>query len=264
MQLDLLLRSKDKHCGSLFSEVFVLYSVSSMNFELGYEKLKESWPSVNFVEETSFRQNVFDIMGRVKNDVLCVLADDCIFYRQVDCADQIEDIVRRDSVASFTLGIGGDSEYSVNTNHYYRMPEFTKEGNALIWNWKTADKGEFECPFMLAANFYKKEDYVKRLSAIEFNNPSWYEFNLQKHWQGEHRDEMPDLCACGHQQYMVHSMNNVVQSVFGNAHGDNFYYSVAELNLRYLGGQAIDLDQLHFGDVNGLHTEVKFFFTKGK
>ncbi len=266
MQLDLLLRSKAKYCGDLFSEVFVLYTASSVNFELGYGKLMDSWPTVRFVEETDFRGNVFTILGQAQ-DVVCVMADDCIFYQPVNIGDQILTTIKRADVASFSLGIGLNCHYSGTIGYSFEQPLFQKSGDVLIWNWKTADDGEFCCPFMLAGNFYKKSDYVNRLSAIEFNCPSWYENQLQRHWQVKHGKPedvatMPDLMSCGVKQYLVHSMNNVVQDVFGNPHGDEYYYSPSELNLRYLGDQTVDLDAMNFEDINGLHKEIKFFFKK--
>jgi len=257
LQLDLLLRSMERNCGNLFSEVIVLYGASSGEFESGYDEIRKQWESVKMVGETDFEQDMHCIIGEADNEMVCILADDCIFYRDISAhTDEIVRVVLREDVYSFILGIGGDSTYSGMLKYNYQVPTFQEDGKALVWNWKEADRGEFQCPFMLAANIYKKEDYLGCVRGISFKNPSTFESSLQKTWQRERKGEMKSLCACLPQQSLVHSLNNRVQDVCKNEAGVEYPFSSHDLNESFLSGKVVDLDALDFSSVTGLHQEI--------
>ena len=261
MQLDLLLRSSDKHCGDLFDEIIVVYNASSQKFQEGYDKIHRLWPSVKLVQESNFEPTYRKVVEESLHPILCILSDDCLFYRNVsDHNDEIRRIIARDDVFSFILGIGGDSRYSGTTGVWYKMPEFQQDSNILTWEWKTADTGEFQCPFMLAANFYKREDYISCLKEVKFTSPSYLESDLQHTWQKGRKDEITNLCACLEHQSLVHSLNNRVQEEFKNPAGEEFPFTSEELNAAYLSGKIVDLDALDFEKVNGLHTEIDLIF----
>lgn len=261
MQLDLLLRSADKFCGDLFTETIVIYNASTPKFQEGYDKIQRLWPSVNLVQESNFEPAYRKAIDESLHPILCILCDDCIFYKNVAVLNnQIIPAILREDVFSFILGIGGDSRYSGTTGVWYKMPEFKKDGSILTWEWKTADRGEFQCPFMFAANFYKREDYVSCLNEVQFTSPSSLESDLQYTWQHRRKSEITDLCACLPCQTLVHSLNNRVQDEFKNPAGDKFPFTSEELNSAYLSGKVVDLDALDFSEVNGLHTEIDLIF----
>ena len=260
-QLDLLLRSNKKFCGDLFSEIVVLYNTLNDRFEEGYTKLKNAYPEIKWAKDTVFENDVRRLAHEATGDAICILSDDCFFYAEVaSYNDQIRKVLAREDVFSFILGIGGNSTYSGTLGYYYNMPAFQKDGDLLVWNWKFADRGEFRCPFMLAANFYKKEDYLWCLDQVRFQNPSTLECILQHTWQNTRFREMKDLCSCLPHQAVVHSLNNRVQDDFKNINGVEFPFSAHDLNELYLAGKVIDLDNLDFSKVLGLHKEINFIF----
>jgi len=263
-QLDLLLTSNVKFCGDLFDEIIVLYNTSTDRFEEGYTELKNKWPDVKWYKDTVFEQDVRRIAQNIEGDAICVLSDDCVFYEDVGSyADQIRATLSRDDICSLILGIGGNSTYSGTLAYYFRVPAFhrdTANPDILLWNWKTADKGEFNCPFMLAANCYTKEDYLHYLSSSSFQNPSTLECGMNHTWKNLRPQDMKDLCACLEKQAIVHSLNNRVQDDFKNINGVVFPFTAEDLNEKFLSGQVIDLDNLDFSKVNGLHKEIDFKF----
>lgn len=257
MQLDLLLNSIQKNCGDLFTNIVVLYNTSSEEYEQGYAKLAARW-SVQLVRESSFASDYFSILEKA-NDYVCVLSDDCIFYR--DIKPYLEEIRARiiaPDIFTFILGIGGDSVYSGTLKYHYRKPGFVKVNNVRIWNWTHADRGEFACPFMLAANIYNKQDYLWCLKQIQFSNPSNLEASCQHHFQVLHRNSIKFNCACLKKQALVHSLNNRVQDFFKNENGIEYPYKAGDLNKAYLEDKIINLDALDFSQVKGLHKEIKF------
>jgi len=259
LQMDLLLQSMDKHCDNLFNDVAVLYTSSTPEFESGYEKLAKAWPDVRFIKETNFEEDTRKFL-REASEIVCLLSDDCFFFRDVSAYQkQIIDTISREEILGFILGIGGDSRYSGTRRHKFRMPDFTKEDNVLIWDWQQADKGEFECAFMVCGCFYKRDDYLSYVDQVRFQNPNTFESVLQKTWQySPRRVEVKKLCACLDEQKIVHSLNNRVQDIFRNKFGEVYPFSAKDMNEAYLSGKVVDLEALDFSEVDGLHKEIEF------
>lgn len=261
MQMDLLLSSIKKYCGDLFSEIIVLYTTSYQALEVGYEKFGRTWPEVRLVREVSFQSDVMSIIGNMKNNLVCVLSDDCIFYRDIaDKLNEIMEAMNNPAVYSFILGLGRECVYSGTLKVFFRQPHFEPDRNTIRWVWKHAHPGEFACPFMLAGNIYRRSEYLYHLSQLSFTGPSFMEMYLQGNWQHRRRAEMPDYCACFAQQTLVHSHNNRVQNISLNPAGIEFSYPAKILNDFYLAGQVIDLDALEFVGINGLHKEINLVF----
>lgn len=263
-QLDLLLASNKKFCGNLYDEIIVLYNTSNSRFEEGYSKLKTKWSGVAWQKDTVFEQDVRDIANRAKGDAFCVITDDCIFYTDISSyTDQIRATIQRDDVCSFILGVGGNSTYSGTLSYYYKQPSFTKEGDVLLWNWKTADRGEFAEPVMIVGNCHRMDRFLLYLSKSSFQNPSTLECGLNHAWKISRPNEMNDLCGGLERQSLIHSWNNRVQDDFKNINGVSFPFSTHDLNERFLSGQVIDLDKLDFSRVLGLHKEINLVFKQG-
>jgi hypothetical protein len=83
---------------------------------------------------------------------------------------------------------------------------------------------------------------------------------LQTTWQIERAAEMKNLCSCLKYQAVVHSLNNRVQDDFKNENGLEFPFTPMDLNSIYLSGKVIDLENLDFSGVKGLHKEINFMF----
>lgn len=255
MQLDLLLASINKHCPNVFDDVSILYNASSDDFEAGYQKI-----SANLIKETGFEPAFRQLAKSITDEMVCILSDDCIFYRDSVDKSEIVAAVNNPDTAAFTFGVGCDSRQSFGRK--FKLPPFHVEGNIMYWNWKNVKMGEFACPFTFAGNFYKTEDYLNYLDGIEFSNPSTLEYNLQQTWQSQRQSEMKNLCSSMRIQGLVHSLNNRVQNDFQNINGQVFPFSPEELNTAFLNGDVIDLDALDFTHVDGLHKEINLVFKK--
>jgi hypothetical protein len=80
-QLDLLLRSIEKHGPWLYKTVTVLHTFSSPEFGLGYRDVIAEHPWVRFVPEVNFESDVRNWLERHTGETVSFLVDDCVFYR---------------------------------------------------------------------------------------------------------------------------------------------------------------------------------------
>ncbi len=112
-QLDLLLRSIDKHAPRLYSRVTVLYTTSALDFLDGYAVCVDEHPRVFFAQQHGFDRDVHDWL-RGAGPTVSFLVDDDVFYRDAPrILRQIPCSLR-----------GGDYDYpfSVDGNIYPRGP----------------------------------------------------------------------------------------------------------------------------------------------
>ena len=246
---------------SLFDSITVLYSTSNNDFEKGYKKVSKSFPKVKFIQETDFRQNVLDHLKNSQFEFTCLMVDDAIFYRKNDAytKDKIIDTFNKFDIISFILGVGKNCTWSMTANKAFNFPEphVVHNDAVYIYNWKTSARksSEFECPFMVVGNVFKTSILYKYSSIVDFQKPNSYEIKLQMFIQQFYRNELPDLCACFEYSSIVHSPNNVVQTEWGQCNGD-----VAKLNNMYLQDVVIDLDNLNFENIHGLHANIELKF----
>jgi hypothetical protein len=167
MQLDLLLQSIERFAPSLFSQTIIQYNYDNDQFKAGYEKLKQKYPHIMYVEDSArqrtkenptFKKDFEKVLALTTQPYLTIMVDDGFFYKDIDQhKSEILTALADETVFAFLLGVGGDSSYSDILRYTYRQPQFEQIGlNTLKWNWKRADRGEFACPFMLVGNIWRK------------------------------------------------------------------------------------------------------------
>jgi hypothetical protein len=218
---------------------------------------------IRWVYENNFREDVIQIISDFKNDLTCVATDDCIIYRGIPEEDRtcIYDLMEKPDMFAFSLGVGKNARYSQSVGVWFDTPPFTHYGDILVWNWKgVTNRSEFSCPFIFCGNIVRKSELLSYINmAGNFSKPNSLESQLQ--WlQQTIRNTMPDNCACLEHSIMVHSANNRVQEEFQTASGTEYPEDVDNLNSLYMSGQIIDVDNLNFDNVAGLHKEIKFVF----
>ncbi len=112
-QLDLLLRSIDRHAPDLYSSITVLFAYSSLDFLDGYAACAKEHVGKRFTYQQVFEQKVREWLATAE-DLVSFLVDDDVFYR---------DLVADVSAASRAISLrGGDYDYpfSVDGNIYLR------------------------------------------------------------------------------------------------------------------------------------------------
>src|SRR6476469_6088985 len=82
MQLDAFLRSVRLHASAAYSAVCALYTTTTDRHRESYARLQEIYREVEWVEESSFRDDLINVVGSEPAELLTVFhTDDDIFYR---------------------------------------------------------------------------------------------------------------------------------------------------------------------------------------
>jgi hypothetical protein len=255
-QLHLLLESLTINgAGLFFDKVKILYK-SDDEYSLGYNKLKKIFAGVEFVEETNFRNNLLSMMDD-KYTTTTFMVDDCILYKPLMARKEyITNWLTNDTVC-FSLRLGKNCEYSHPANLSYKLGEHTHDGEFIKFDYTKQENGDFKYPLSVDGHIFKT-DFIKGLLVeIMFSNPNTLEANLQ---QFVMLGKIPMNVVSYNESKLVGVPVNMVNSVFNNRHGLQYYVSEKELNDRYINGERIDLSKLDLANINGPHKEIKYEF----
>src|SRR5690242_7559406 len=81
MQLDAFLTSVQLHASAAYTSMWVLYTTTADRHRESYARLEEIYPDVEWVEESSFRDDLINVVSTEPAEPLTVFhTDDDIFY----------------------------------------------------------------------------------------------------------------------------------------------------------------------------------------
>ena len=252
MQLEVLLKSIEKHDIGKSLNVSILYSFSTHGYQKAYAKLKNKYPQFNWLEETiykppklnvdfdlfywhnlywwlkykylrknksNFKQKLIEILTENDGEFAMFLTDDSLFYRNIEIPD-----LQPNSVFGLRHGthlVGGK----------YNTTETGIEWN-IYENDKTTDWGY---PFSVDGHIYSKEALLKITGKIIFNNPNAMEGNIACYLQ--EKQLFSQIKANQHSCLLGFELNRV-QSVAENHH---LGISQEKLNYYFLDGYHLQI-----------------------
>jgi len=150
----------------------VRYQYSEDKFKKGYEKLKQKYPEVNFIEGNGLEDFGKQISEWMKNAPEFVMfgCDDVIFKDDVDINKVIEKVKLKDTVG-FSLRLGKGFTHHYPSNSVMKEPVYEEdEGEGILkWDWRIAEH-EYGYPFELDSSVYKKEFVELIISSIDYKN----------------------------------------------------------------------------------------------
>jgi len=132
-QLDLLLRSIDRHALSLYSSVTILYTATLGSYYRGYDLIQDERPGVRWHWDPAqgFETTVRNWLS-VAGDVVSFLVDDDVFYRDTPATGSVLSALTPCSLR------GGDYDY----------------------------------PFSVDGNIYRRDNVLELLELFNFSNPT--------------------------------------------------------------------------------------------
>jgi len=280
-QLDFLLTSLIQKGNELF-DISVLYEHSNDSFKAGYSRLKEKYPSLNWVEETDFQKDTTDLITK-GGDLVCFFVDDNILYRKIEADEEvITKLFDNRDVFCLSLRLGANTiiqnEYVMQECVIPLRGEFVNE-TFLVWNWiaqcehcRAPLTGNYAYPFSVDGHIFKKSLVEKLLLGFDemdergvrvvnhplvFDTPNAFEGRIwDKGWEVS---VMPKKMSSFQESMVVNIPLNLVGSS-ENMSGQKFGVSLEELNQKYLAGSDPDLDNMDFSNVQGCHQEIQLKF----
>jgi hypothetical protein len=258
-QLHLLLYSLKKNLlDSSALDIHILYKATDEQFLHGYEKLAQDPPlPINLIKEENFCRQFKDL---IVGDYICLMTDDCIFYRAYDTL--IEDTLRLviDDVWCFSwrLGLNTTQQYYVTKSQQEPLDKlgynFLSDEHFIKWNWKIRPSHSNYGYFISwDGHIYRSADLLHLCKDLAFTNP--------RHFESKLTDEVlrstisrKNMVAPVKNNLVVNTVN--VTQVPPIPAGLFHPVSLTEMNNRFLSGDVIDLDKFDFSGIVGCHDEL--------
>lgn len=264
LQLDLLLNSIYENFPETLNDLRVLWTASSNEFELAYQKLQVDHPRVIFKKQgSSFFEDSYENICTANYPCVCLFTDDDILYRKARYDSTIEDLLMNDnSFVCYSLRLGRNVVHRdiEGVECQDVLPQVYSYKDLTVWDRHSIQYGGYWAyPFSIDGHIFRKTDlmiiveaimnWVKQNNAAE--NPNQLEAQMQNF-----NHSFGNMMICDNLSSVVNSPNNRVQNLFPNRHGDQYSFSQEYFNNLYLAGKRIKLDKIDFGNINKGHKEL--------
>jgi glycosyltransferase involved in cell wall biosynthesis len=260
MQLAATLESFMLHCrDGGDAKVHVLYKASNDVFESHYEKLKKDFPSVMFIEESDFKEQVLRVLDGY--EYVLFLVDDNIFVGDFSCGRIIRMLGLRPEVLGFSLRLGRNTEYCYMRDVKQSLPAFNSAGEGVLeYDWRRGEH-DFGYPLEVSSSVYRVEDVFGLLRQVDFANPNIMEGMMAAN-ASLYVLHRPGL-LCYERSVTFCNPVNVVQSVSDNRASSECGYTAERLAEMFEKGMRIDVGRYSNFTPRSCHQEVEPAFKGG-
>ncbi len=261
MQLQALLNSYIKNVAN-YCPLIILYKATNERSKKAYEDLKREFKtySIIFLEEKNFYSQVNNWLSTAQSDRIFFMTDDAVFLDSFDLKLALF-FNPLDTILSLTKGY--DLIYCFTHDTMQELPHFTKKtilnGNSFnFWKWNSIPGSpDWSYPISVDGNFFLREEMLKMVNNISFNNPNSFEASLQVFCKLFDKREG----VCFDKVKLINVPCNVVQKEFKNR--STCLFSVEELQNLWDKGQRINIDDFNKIDaVDAVHKKYTFINDK--
>lgn len=264
LQLHLTLSSINKN---LITDktIEVLYKCSDDSYYGAYEKLKNEFPYVSFIEEKCLFKDIFKSVSTGGHSHVVFFTDDNIFYRPIEIDPRIVD----GETACLSLRMGKNINYRQHCGKWAReqQPDFVDffpTERFISWYRMSSFAGSYwNYPLSVDGHIFKTEvmsvfcqkiwEYVYHgIEDHKKQTPNYFEQLLQRFFF-----DIPVYMIAPQYSCVVNSPNNRVQNDFANSNGSTYSYSPSHLLNEFNTGKRINLEKLDFSNVYCPHQEIE-------
>jgi len=262
MQLQATIESFKLHCrDSDAAELVVLFKTSNEMHRGQYEKLKERFAEVAFLEETDFSKQVLSVVERCR--YVLFLVDDNIFVKDFSLRDVVAALDSEKEAIGFSLRLGRNTDYCYMLNSPQKVPRFENVRDGILkYHWPSAEH-DFGYPLEVSSSVYRSGEILQLLKQIEFANPNTLESQMSQNAKA-FISTVPVLLVF-EQSVTFCNPVNIVQRVYeNNRFGTVQGYTCEQLADRFSRGIAIDVRRYAGFTPGSAHHEVELYFTAGE
>lgn len=221
MQLEALLRSMKKNLSEFDSSNISVIWKADKGYASGYTKVKNLYPSVNFIMEKSgeFKQQTLECMSESNTEILTMfLVDDIIFKLPFSFMDKpFTDMQYLSNHKYLCVSLRLDPSIT----HCYATNKSQQPPSTLpLWNWIGQD-GDWGYPMSLDGNVYMTSFIKKMVRSIEFSTPNELEAKLDNVARNNSQI-MPYAMLCYDRSRLLNVPANRVQQVYQNRSEESF------------------------------------------
>ncbi|MBN1818549.1 MAG: glycosyltransferase [Sedimentisphaerales bacterium] len=253
MQLQAAIESFLLYCRDADSlSLFVLYKVSGPLHRRQYDRLRQKYDKIIFMEETDFRSQVLQVVQQA--DHILFLVDDNLFVRPFCLQEILQALAGCPNAIGFSLRLGTNIRHNYMQNQPTVPPAFMRAKDRILsFDW-TNGQHDFGYPLELSSSVYRCSDLLGLLQQLPFENPNLLEGRLAANTPLFRRAR--PILLCFDQSVAFCNPINMVQSVCGNRCGQDRQYDAEQLAVLFEKGQAIDIARYKDFTPQSCHQEV--------
>lgn len=257
-QLDLLLRSIYRHFDNR-GKIIVRWDYSNEEFKKGYEKLKQQYPYVSYLQTTGdFARDTKDLVYHgIKTPYMVAICDDDVFINKTNIDRIMEHYT--DDVCAVSLRMSKNIVWCYGTQKDSPPPKFEPCEQYLKWKWSKSDPStDWGYPSAVNIHIYKSLWYWNAIKDLKFDTPNKLEylFNTNR------KIFKPYIVSFDETKILNMPVNQVQTLSPTNPYGKTFAYTRKELNDKFLNGYIIDVKNIYGYKNKGVNEEVELHFTK--
>jgi len=253
LQLLCLLETLHSVCVDISSlDIIVVYKVSSEQFRLQYNEVKNRYPRIKFLEETIIDTNIKNSISDYQ--YVLFMVDDCVCVNSFSIQHIQTQLENQLDCIGFSLRLGKNIVYCYPFSCSQLQPKFVSiQNNILKFDWRTVQY-DFGYPLELSSSMYRVKDifHVWNDIACTVNHLEHLLWINSK----DLRESNPML-LCFHQSCAFCNPLNVIASGSNkNRNSLRPEYSVNALADYFEQGLKIDVTQCFSNLTKAVHQEV--------
>lgn len=236
-QLDLLLRSIKDNFKEI-QNIKILYLATNEDFEMGYCLTQTYHQDVLWIKETNFIKNTLDIFNGFNKEFVLNFVDDEVVIRNNSIEPALK-FLRLNDTHGVSIRMAPHIDYCYTADSPDIQPNLIQmniDGTMMYrweWDYKSNQNTNWAYPSCINSHIYKRKEFVKYISMINFTSPNNLEGNYNLI-----RSKFNKYMACFEQSKSVNIANNLIQTGT-NRHGQNLKHTVEALNAKYLSGKRL-------------------------
>lgn len=248
MQLHAYLESISMFSDIRASDISVLYTNDS---RISYEKVKKSFPNVNWVYESDFRSQVWELIQNA-HEYIMFGCDDVLFVDYFS-TKEVEDFLNHNvKIFGYQVRLGND---------FIEQPtQKIVKGGYMLWDWRAGEDGYLYYPWELDCTIYRKADVIDLVGRYldEMINPNYLESIINT--KGKKYIKRPLLCCSNSRIKAICITVNRVQDTHMNDFDRSTNTDIYTLSKIYNdGANKLDVKKIARKKTKKIHVGAEFF-----
>ncbi len=258
LQLYAFLESAENYVQGL-STVSVIYRTTDDDYEKGYQVVKEKFPKITFLKQSSqphqdFKPLVMKASFDSPAPYILYGVDDIVVTDFVDLHKVVAALEKTNSYG-FYLRLGTHLTECYMLKSVQRVPPLRKiEDDIYAWNFNQAE-GDWAYPNSTDMTVYRKKDLKTVYESMHFVSPN----SCEGQWAS--RANLTKQGLCFEAAKIVNIPMNLVQTIYLSNRNMNLF-SAKELLAKFNEGLKMDISPLHKKRFKSVHVEYLPTFVK--
>ena len=223
--------------------------------KIRYEKVKKSFPEVNWVTETRFETDLKQAIAQA-NDYIMFGCDDVVFTRKFSLEKACEYLKTNEQVFGFSMRLG--------ENIKPMAENLSKDNEVLEWKWEGCKEAHYNYPWELDCTVYRKEDVLQLTNQkeVQIKNPNYYEAMITEDNRSE-RIARKHMASNKESGCAIVITVNRVQETHQNGFDDSMMTDIYSLDKLYNDeDNYLDIDKISQMSNDIIHVGAEYFILK--